>query len=201
MKRQRNQLMMAAKMETERQLATNVEEKWSPFFFTNSTLLSIGTIQDISETLQSTLGFEGRVGQAVNMKRFTLRLSLHSTATSQADAAIARVIVFQWYNDGQVDVPDAGSVLDFSTPGTSDPVTANYEYNTRTQYNILCDKVLSVGMAGPEISYIETGDIVPPLSQLQYTSVLHGVNGVYLLIIGTGSATFTYGAMMYYTDA
>lgn len=197
MKRQHNQLMKAARMETETQMSRCTELKHSPTAYAG-TLNVVGDFFDATSIPQGSGGQFVRVGSEITLKSVHYRLSLQSTATSQADAGLARIIVFQWHMDSTNVAPALIDILE--GPSILQVIDDFYNQEGSQRYTIIDDRVVNFGMAGPETVFVCFSDQANHIDP-KYTGSLGGTNHIYVVVAGIGSASYEVTTNVYYTDS
>lgn len=102
----------------------------------NSTIDSTGTFWDLTLLGQGD-GLTQRDGNEITVKRVSFRGSWTKSDTTQ----ICRLLFFVWHPDSAVQVPVQADIL--TAAGNSAPVSY-YEYENRSQFTILADRVVQL---------------------------------------------------------
>lgn len=116
-------------------ISRRIENKFYPLY-QKTTVDTAGYLQSLSNIGQGDTAMT-RTGDDIHFVRYQMTAEIFN----QADVHnTMRIIIFQWRPDDAIDAPTVAKLLDNISSSAVYPTHYQYNYVTRTKYNVLYDK-------------------------------------------------------------
>lgn len=162
-------------------MGRRMENKYSPFYFENTSVSNLGTITDINNIAQGDTGIT-RDGQQIYLKQVKMRMIFVPADTTN----VVRAIVVQWHDDDT----QAPTVADVLENPTNVPFLSPIKYFSR-KFAVLRDVTVGMTLASTGVRYVDVNIFGKRLNKKVSfnSSSTKGKNHIYVLLISDSGAT------------
>lgn len=189
------------KREVQKQIAVNAEKKFTDRSLNLSGVDTVGQVVNLVGNIsQGNLSVSNRIGDKIKVTSVQVRGNFAVADTTNQ----VRLIIYQWFNDGNVIVPS--DILDATQVAAGRGVHAPFNYQNSGQYQVLYDRIFSVSSQGPAAVPFDFKIKKIPRNKVKYSgaSTTPVDNSIVLLQISdsgiSSHPTVSWVSRVYYTD-